>query len=718
MERKSILKNNKGGGLIIVIGCVALLSMVGAMLLVVTTNNRKMKDLELQAQQSFYGAESGSDEMVAQLEIEAEEAIKRAFGDMMVQYSLSGTSDERKQRYAQFFQTALEEEVTGSTAAEDLMREALGVPAGTPLDVSVNFPTVETVPLVGDISEICIRNATFTYSAAGTETTITTDIKVKTKIPDVEGSLTTGTMCDFSDFALIAGEDIATVLNTTQTVTIDGNLYTHKSLLHGSNGMTMNVNNADKFLVAKDLQVYNGAKMNINGGTQVGGEGVWADGIVVSNGGQLSADSNFYVSDDLTMSMNGAKVDINGNEYIGYSGGNAATDNSAANSAITINTAKDITLDMSGMNTLVLNGSSYIRDALWGSIGDASNALGILQGESMAYKDMQSIYLIPGECLTTKHNPMTLTEYNTAAAAGSLLSGTEISYVETSVAYGEDPNRTFSFAPYLAADPYVVRHVKLDGGATEFVYLYMNFKDAKQAQMFFKDYMAIDELAEPVQKRLKNLGNSIIKLAQNNYTLANTFHYNAADDTYGVQEATTVFSHLGTSSLLAKKRTGGLFTNFNMNATAPTGREYDIITNKILKKERFSTTPLNAWQKHPITVDGVTYDFWVYNTEATPGVLGNVVIESDAPTNSGIILVNGKLTLKNTSMDFNGLVLATGGVEFDSATKLTSNQAAVDALLTVPLVQEYFQATGSSSPVTPYLSTEAVSISFENWKKN
>ena len=221
-----------------------------------------------------------------------------------------------------------------------------------------------------------------------------------------------------------------------------------------------------------------------------------------------------------------------------------------------------------------------------------------------------------------------------------------------------------------------------------------------------------------LQKRLKNLGNSIIKLAQNNYTLANTFHYNAADDTYGVQEATTVFSHLGTSSLLAKKRTGGLFTNFNMNATAPTGREYDIITNKILKKERFSTTPLNAWQKHPFTVDGVTYDFWVYNTEATPGVLGNVVIESDAPTNSGIILVNGKLTLKNTSMDFNGLVLATGGVEFDSATKLTADQTAVDALLTVPLVQEYFQATGSSSPVTPYLSTEAVSISFENWKKN
>lgn len=732
MKAKSILKNNKGGGLILVVGCVALLSLIGAMLLVVTNNNRKMKDLELQMQQSFYGAESGADEMVSQLEIEAEDAVKRAFEDLMVQYSLIDTPDARNTRFAEFFLAALKDKMTGPAGTDDkskaIMSKALGVPEAD-LDVDVSFGEVENVSVLDaeGFSVLRIKDATFTYTANGSQTKITTDINIKTKVPNVDSVMTNSVACDFTDFALIAGEDannvsISTPLNNSQTAYIEGNLYSKGHLLHSAKDMIIKVVNADKFLVARDLKVSDKAIMKIEGGAQTSGDGMWANGVEVSNGGILNADSNFYVSDDLTISGNNTKVKIKGGEYIGYSGAASASDESGKNSAITINTAKNITLDMSETTDLVLNGSSYIHDALWGEISDAYNALGILQGESVAYKDMQSMYLVPGECLISKHNPMTLNEYNTASANGtaSVMTGAEITYQDTSVTDG-DPTRTFSFRPYLAGTPsdtdtltqdqYVVRHVKLDGGATEFVYIYMKFDSAKSAQEYFKAYMAIEALREPMKKRLKDLGNSTIKLAQNNYTLANAFYYNSADDTYGVEHATTSFSYLGSNSMLAQRRTGGLFTHFRLDASSTYDRNFDIITNKIVRMDRFDTEDDNTWNKRQFTVGGVTYDFWVYD--------GDAVIETDEPsTNKGIILVNGKLSIKNSDLDFNGLVLATKGVEFVSGAELYSNSTAVEALLTVPEVQQYFYANGGGTEVAPYISSEAVTISFDNWKKN
>lgn len=734
MKSKSILKDNKGGGLILVIGCVALLSLIGAMLLVVTNNNRKMKDLELQMQKSFYGAESGADEMVSQLEIEAEEAVQKAFEDLMVQYSLIDTSDDRNTRFAEFFLAALKNELTGPAGTDDrskaIMSEALGVPEAD-LEVDVAFGEVENVSVLDaeGFSELRIKDATFTYTANGSQTKITTDINIKTKVPSVDSVMTDSVACDFTDFALIAGEDvdnnnisISTPLYSTQVVEIKGNLYSKGHLLHNAKEMTISVTNADKFLIGRDLKITNGAKMVIAGGTQTGGDGVWANGIEVSDKGILDANSNFYVSDDLTISGSNTNVKISGGEYIGYSGAGSATDESGKNSAITINTAKDITLDMSGTHDLVLNGASYIHDALWGEIGDSGNALGVLQGESVAYKDMQSMYLVPGECLISKHNPMTLDEYNTASANGtaSVMTDAKITYQDTNVTDG-DPTRMFSFRQYLAGKPsetdtltenhYEVRHVKLDGGATEFVYIYMKFDSAKTAQEYFKAYMAIEALREPMKKRLQDLGNSTIKLAENNYTLANAFYYNAADDTYGVEHATTTFSYLGSNSMLARRRTGGLFTYFRLNASSTYDRNYDIITNKIVKMDAFNTEPDDTWNKKQFTVNGATYDFWVYD--------GDAVIESDEPsTHQGIILINGKLTIKNGALDFNGLVLATKGVEFVSGAQLYSNSTAVEALLTLPEVQKYFYANGGGSTTTPYLSSEAVTISFDNWQKN
>lgn len=714
MNKKPLLKSNKGGSLILVIGCVALLSMVGAMLLLVTTNNRRMKDLERQAQQSFFGAESGSNEMVTQLEIEAEAALKKAFEDLLVQYSNYPTESSRDEHYAQYFQAALTNEVN-KTNATNVMRKALGLSDTEPLKVDVKFDDVITKSLVGDVSEIYIKKAEFSYTTdKGVEAKISTDISIKTQIPDLENGLGDAESCDFMDFALITGADVSSGLASSQHVTVNGNMYTKGSF--NNEGNVVNVNYAKKLLVGKDIVIGNKAKMNISSGTNAQGEGVWANNITVKTGGELVADSNFYISDDLSISDSDSKAVISGREYVGYSGGDASVDASAANSAVTINTSKDITLDFSGTDTLILTGTSYIHDAIWGSVGltgdDASaNMLGILQGESLAYKDMQSMYLVPGECLTTGHNPMTKEEYNEAVGAdGSIeiLFSTSRPYVDTTKPLGQQ-EKTFELDSYLADKKYIVRHVKLDGGTTEFVYLYLNFKDDKAASRYFSDYMAIDALAGPLKEQLSHFGNSIIKLASNNYTLANAFAYDYTDGTYSVSGPTTSYSYLSNSSFNAKKWQNGLFTSFRKDTSGPAEPDYDIIGQNIVKMDVLNATTADTWVKNPYA----DYEFWVYNGEGNK----EVVIDED-PKMSGIILVDGKVTFKASGMNFSGLVIATEGVVFDSETTISANKTAVQELMKQEGVAKYFMATGTGVPASPYLSSSAVSITFKNWEKN
>ncbi|MGN1083458.1 MAG: hypothetical protein ACI4QX_00520, partial [Lachnospiraceae bacterium] len=288
-----------------------------------------------------------------------------------------------------------------------------------------------------------------------------------------------------------------------------------------------------------------------------------------------------------------------------------------------------------------------------------------------------------------------------------ILQSKSFTYIHTNPVDGVISEETFNLEPYLdSTQPYVVRQVRLNGGTTTFVYLYLNFADESKAKQYFKDYMETD-LADPIKKQLENLGSSTLKLAQNNYTLSNAISYDGG--TFGIEEGTTSYSYLGTNSLLAKSRRRGLFTCFRMNAASSVTGDYDIIGNAILKMDVMNTVPKNVWQKSSFTVDGKSYDFWVYN--------GNVEI-TENPNINGIMLVNGTVTFKASPAKIEGLVIATGGVSFNSQTEITADRAAVEALLKQGEVAKFFRGYGAGGGATPYLSSNAVQISFENWTKN
>lgn len=697
MDRKRLWRNNKGASLILVIGCVALLSVIGSMLLLVTANNREMKELEKRVQDTFYQAESGSDEMVSALEAIAEEILGEAFSDMLIQYSAFAGNDEREQRIADYFAAALTNRLA---AGAEPIRSAAGITL-----VAVDFPAGAVTEEAGAGARmsdtIRISGATFTYKdGAGNESRITTDICIQAEIPDVESGINAGSVkSDFTDFALITKGDVTMhTATSSQAATVDGNVYTGGDISINADAI-LNLKNADKVLVKKDIVVEKGTVTIDNSGKISNGSGVWADGLKVFERGTLKGISNFYIADDLTVEGNGGRIILEGTgtEYIGFSG-NATGDPSRRNSAITINNAKNITLDFGGLNNLVLSGTSYIQDENWGA------GSSVMQGESVAYKDMQAMYLVPGDCLTIGYNPMLKSDYYEGVVKGSL----NYPYERRNPDTGDMEVIDFDLSIYLdPVNPYVRRNVVLDGGATEFTYLYLNFANAAAAVRYFNDYMATPH-GDAIKEQIKNLGASEIKLAQNNYTLGNTLEYigntlslNTPDSGAGAE----VFRLQSTS--VAKQRQKALFTSFRLSANGMIEGDWtatDVVAKTVLNEAVVASIPAGGWIKAAYG----SYEFWLHN--------GDVTIPDIAMT--GIVLVKGKATFQGTNARVNGLVIATDGVEFASATTLTADKEAVEALLLEPEVAKYFRVGTAGRDSSGYLSSEAVEIRFENWQKN
>lgn len=735
MKRSGIRKNNRGDSLILVIGCIALLSIIGVVLLAKTMDNRKMKLSEEQAHASFVGAETGTAEMVTVIEAATLTAIETAFGDMMLEYSLLGNDAAREGRYEEFFEKKVKNSLKANTLKLQL-EQALGT---TLTDFKVDWSgdlEDEAATEVGYTETIRMKDVKFSYTTGGSLTEITTDICIKAQLPDISTGFNSGISCDFSDFALITDGDVnVSVANNTQ-MQVKGNVYTGGNLTTTGATVLTKINQAKKLLVKNELKVEGNAQVWVkaDGVAFSEGEGIWAGGISVDGSTFDATDVNLYVRDDLSVKGMTPTVKMQGSssEYIGYSGNDAASAvNHEKSSAITINEIKlkdidgdevpdkGLNLDLSGLNRLYINGSSYIceNNNNWGSGLDASSnitsAEGVLQGESIAYKDMQALYFYPGSCLPQKHNPI----------IGAVEDG-DIGTPSTDYVFEHGGSTyTIDLEPYLnPAKRYVTRTARLDNGATVATYVYLNFASEEMAAKYVRDYL-VTVLGDNITSQISNLKDcSRIILPDNTVTLSNAIEYDAPEGS--TSPVLTVHPSAGTSqktlldiaSLKAELRYNGLFSSLRTEGGSPVATGYQMVRDGILSSDAFnpSLPDMCGNKEYSVVNSGETYMFYVHD--------GDLTIDNSAECNKyctmkGILLVNGNLTLNVTSVNVDGLVLVTGEVTQAAGAIFTANQEVVEKLLTNENVAKYFRVYGDSSG-HGFLSTEAVKISFDKWKKN
>lgn len=388
-------------------------------------------------------------------------------------------------------------------------------------------------------------------------------------------------------------------------------------------------------------------------------------------------------------------------EYVGFSGGvsTSGLPNYKKSSAITINSAKNLNLDLSGLQRLVLTGTSYIHEPEWKDADGTSIDEGIMQGESVAYKDMQAMYLVPNECMAAGHNPvMTDTEpMGTVFGETFMLGSTEIKWSE-----------------YLASSPVVTHTLLLDNGATKVTYVYLNFKSETAAARYAEAYLN-SPLGVAIRERATHLGtSSSIKFPADTKTRGAALTYNGTGAGFVPAVDAANLSLLSTEGLSARIAYYGLFTSLREGAGVTLKPDYKMVANGIISLSEIpddvNNTEIERWPiAHPTTGDECF--FYLYK--------GDLTIGGSSPYRNvdGILLVvDGNVTYEATNATVNGLLLTTGTVTIKNKVTFTPDEELVEALLAEEEVAKYFKGFGDSDQ--SFLSSEAVDITFENWKRN
>lgn len=523
---------NQGFSLLTVIVAVSFIGILGLLVLYMSLANFNMKVTDIKGKKSFYTAEQALEEIRTGLQEDVGEAMAQAYIQVLETYSkdtkatTDATLDQiRQSDFNDLFVTKLSERLKGSVANKydinrlngyldinrnkskdrefDLEKEALYVtnPSGTD-------PLMKKDMQNG----LVLKNLKVVYvDAVGHASIIETDIRLG--IPKIQFP-TPSTLPDLMNMIIVANKGIVCKNGTAGAETvIQGSVYAglldeyktdeNKQKNDGSDCVSVKIENnadlsvslGDKFVCQGSIDIAQQGKFSCGGGTAL-----WAQGINLKSA-SVQLLGKTYLADDLTVqSGNNSNVTIRG-EYYGFGNPDASKpgsvanmenynwiDNdttaalyneygrkdSALNSSIIIN-GKNTTMDLSGVQRLMLAGRNYIK-----------GSTEIATGESLSVKGSQLAYLLPAELLGNgeQTNPMTYAQYNEITE-----NRTKSIDILRDKPVAEWGNKTLSQIGVDEKNPVQENYYPDNtAGDTGYVYFYLNFTDSSKASAFMQYY--------------------------------------------------------------------------------------------------------------------------------------------------------------------------------------------------------------------------------------
>ena len=378
---------------------------------------------------------------------------------------------------------------------------------------------------------------------------VTADVTLRVNMPKTEWEDTSGEFHeDIDHFVMMAGGDIKPETAMNMKGSIVGSIYSYGNLnirtkSPKDSGYSSDIDpvriTSDRIIVGGDINVDGilnisplndteialvRSKPDDSGARNVGTE-LWCENIKV-----LGSDSNMTVNKiaDLStelylrknLELNGKTSSFTASADIlyGYSGDSAdsyydktkaESENGEekpfdlASSAIILN-GLGAKLNLANVSDLQLAGTAFSVlpeisgiDILYDYYNNGGNMTPYLsklayysQGESITYRALQALYLIPGEFIKgVGHNPMKKSEFD-SLTAGSIDMDSAKEYVDD-----------------LLGDPIYKHHeVQYLDGTDSYVYLFWNFKSTADATKYFNNLLLSDKYMSFAVKQLDILG--------------------------------------------------------------------------------------------------------------------------------------------------------------------------------------------------------------------
>lgn len=513
--------SNQGVSIIMVIIAMSFVGVLLSIVMLAALYNFYMKGVDRRAKDTFYSAETALEEVRAGIQRQVSLAFSASYMSILQDYGRADTG--RDEKFAQMYtddlflklgdaddsdnfkEETLRNFITHLRTGEDTNDQGAWLEKDANIEKSLQRYT-DGIRLKGIKVSYIDENGYISY--------INTDFLIK--IPDLNLGRP-GDVPDILNYCLIANEKLDVDPDQID-VSLEGSVY------GGQNGISIGYASKLDFARASfqntGMTKYTTIFVSTDGNIEVGrstasgegtssklpatltvsgssGQGVslWASGInLYGNSGDdpnCNIYGDVYLQDDLTIEGHNNFVKLAGN-FCGY--GNA--DKKAGDSSSIVINGRNTVLDLRELNTLELAGNSFISierpiqaNAESGVLGEPSdNAANIKTGNSAASKAEQLAYLVPSELVgidregnnSLKKNPVPYSEY---AGFKNLISGNSDRYKEVDFSLGND----FLREP-LSNYGVSFERVFHRAASSVWVYYYLKFNSAYNANRFFQDY--------------------------------------------------------------------------------------------------------------------------------------------------------------------------------------------------------------------------------------
>ena len=703
-------RRNSGSSIVIVIIAMAMIGILATTLLWMSYVNYKIKVNDIRNKNSFYSAETVMEQIVAGLQKEASDSVAAAYQEVLSNWEALENETNRYSIFASVYLDTLVKHLRNSEKGDGYYnRDILMNYVDTEIWKNVNQTAwkngtdeadAEKEPVMELVNgnSLILHNVFVSYVDGDRLSIVSTDLCLDA--PEIVFTRS-GSVDDLYDYLLIGNQGISLTKGSGQ-VTGDGSIYAGIDEATGKGGITINpasslaINNGRYVISKGEIDVIGPGAGFIVRDAKETGSSVYAKSLDLQSG-MISLDSKTYIANDLTLSGNGSKATLT-KEYYGYGTStetgleDRATDQENS-SAIIIN-GQNSTVNLSGVNTLMLAGRAYIGTNTTKKDLDQNtekNEKAVLMGESITVKGGQIAYLVPTECLGVYsgetligQNPLTQ-DQATKMQAYKDQYGEEFREVDFTRPVGRLGGETLASFGVENMDHIRKVSTQYVGGGTEsksltYYYLVM---DADDAARYYQTYYQQDNNKEMIDNYFKKYATGGILLGdytskQNSYTILGNALVSDALSQSGVSlftSADTTTDRTLTPAEVFQKSADianvykGLTTNLSEDGASASPLQN--VFESVIKKEITMKQEDGSEQKEPIQKylmdNGGTMEFTT--EDGLKGIIttGNYTLSSATGGASNVRLI---ISLGDIMIDrnFTGLAIAKGTITIDGAT--------------------------------------------------
>ena len=719
-------RRNRGSSIVIVIIAMAMIGILATTLLWMSYINYKIKVNDIRNKNSFYSAEMVMEQIVAGLQKEASDSVAVAYQEVLSNWDELQSESNRYSSFASTYLDTLVKHLRDTDKGDGYYkRDILKGYVDTTVWDHVNQTawdngtddTDETKkkPPVMELvngNSLILRNVFVSYMDGDRLSIVSTDLCLD--VPEIVFTQS-GSIDELYNYILISNQGISLKESSGQ-VTADGSIYAGTDD-KGKGGITINkastlaINNGRYVISKGEIDVIGPGAGLIVRDIKETGSSVYAKNLDLQSG-TISFDSKTYIANDLTLSGNGSKATLT-KEYYGYgisteSGiGDSKTDQENS-SAIIIN-GQNSTVNMSGVNTLMLAGRAYIgtnttkkeldQNAEAVANGDAAkkNEKAVLMGESITVKGGQIAYLVPTECLGVYNGETIIGQNPVTQDVATKIQTYKNDYGENfkEVDFTREVSRLggLSLSSFGVTDMDHIRKVSTQyvGGGTEsksltYYYLVM---DAENAARYYQTYYLNGSNKETIDNYFKKYATGGIVLGdytseQNSYTILGNALVSDVLSQSGVSLLASTATASNTMTTAEVYQKSGEIANVykglttNLSEDGASASSFQNVFDSVIKKEIVTKNADGSETRETIQEylihngTGSTMEFTT--DDGLKGIItaGSYTLSSatSGASNIRLIVSLGDITIDR---NFTGLAIAKGTITINGA---VSNGAA------------------------------------------